>query len=329
MRNLLASFLTRPLYERIPVIAMLRHQATQVRVASDRLVLRVAERYLLAEDYHPSSEQDTMARLQVLEGAAGLAEWTWSRNPRQGLAKARAYFADKPGVTLDPSWLVWADTGMVTHIFRIILSMLASSRATGEMRGPADILINGLMGIGTTGVKYPGGPTLYGVGKKLADQVFSGKETPASVASGTGALQFKQRALDTIKGLRTKQRITGPTVRDDEETGEIPDPSHNIPYWEFLADILSSPTAAGEQMRAMFLASAKGSEIPFISAWLERIQREHGDSPQIINTMAKEMGVQPGTLTGYRSRTLQRFWPKFKDSPLGEKLEDQYTLRHP
>lgn len=328
MRNLLANLQGASLYERIPVIAMLRRQASQSRVASDHLVLRVAERWLMAEDHHPTPKQDTMARLQVLEGAAGVPAWTWAQDPRQGLAKARAFLADK-GVTPDPSWLVWADTGMVTYIYRILVKMLKDSGASGEMRGPIDILSNGLMGMGADGNPYSGGPTLYGVGKAKRDKVLSGEETPLSIAGGTGATQFKQRAIDTIRGLRTRQRITGPAVRDDAETGQVPSPTNNSEYWEFLADIMSSPTAAGEKMRAMFLASAKGAEVPFISTWLDRIQKDNGDSPQIIITMAKEMGVPSGTITGYRSRTLQRFWPQFKASPLGRKLENQYELQHP
>ena len=321
-----------PLYYKIPVIAALRQMAGHTRTAASRSILKVAERWLLADGM---IGYDLMARLQLLEGAAGQKAWTWSRNPRQGLREAAAFFADQ-SESVNPAWFSGRDTGMVSIIKSKTFGHM-QQMGTGIGKSPDEIITNVLMGMGASGHKYPE-PSLVGVGRDFRVGILSGKETPASMGAGPASRQAVQRAIDEIRAFQRAQ-ARGPQVQDDEETGgQIQDYDRDPGFEQYIWSIFGSNTPQGKQLRAMFLASASGDARLTAEAFVEFF-REKGTGAwasgerdavaKLKDDIAAQLGITRESVTAHLTRSIiPNFQRLLKRSPLYEELQEDYVSEY-
>jgi len=227
------------------MVAASRLSATLVtfgKVASPHgsMVSRIAYRHIRAQ---LNTLMDSLARLQVLEGALNLPHGKLSNqalsgnapsdepgNPRgpasnkplrfgRGFALARA-IADKQGYDIDSSWF---------EPSRLYLDALGAMRRhlTHDTRTtPEDLLQNSMCGIGTKweAVDESGAEQLkeikclfYDVGEKLRQRILVGQETPESARSKV--ITFATfRARSHNKAQSWKDRVLGDIKQDRPET---------------------------------------------------------------------------------------------------------------
>jgi hypothetical protein len=163
---------------------------------------------------------DMMGRLIVLEGAAGVKEMSWARNPVRGMSKAKLHFAEQID-NMHPEWFSGEDTGMLRMLTRTLDGFLSRS-GVPDMSGE-DLVQDGLAGLGAT-IEVDGKVTrrkiknkFWESGNYLSDKILSGVESPTKVAAGTLGKALKKMALNTIKVHKRHQELMGVQVQENNE----------------------------------------------------------------------------------------------------------------
>jgi hypothetical protein len=319
------------LYQKIPLVAYLRRMSTTTRTASLKSQVRVAERWVIGS----FGDIDLVARLQVLEGVTGTSLWTWAKNPKAGLAKARAYFAEMD-LPLDPEWLSGGDTGMVLAMERNAAKILTS--VGGRGLAAEDLVINVIMGLSSSGAVYDK-QALWSLGKTFSRAILSGAETPLRFGRGVASKQVVDRAKDEVR--KNKTRNVGRPVRDDEDTGQIEDPQgylHNkADFEQFLWTTMGSKTPEGKALRALIVQAGSGNN-PRIAEVAEAIsdffQSSSGwrsgeaDNVALIKkSLAAKFGISREAINAMLSRVIiPKFQALLRRSPVYKALQDQYAL---
>ena len=109
-----------------------------LRDGKPTLITKVATRWLKKAS---DEDFDVLARLQVLEGAAGLRAGAWSNRGRAGLRQAMGHFEGSP---LDPNWFA-RQSGMYRLLKATAQRILSTSRVTNV--DADDLLQNALAGL--------------------------------------------------------------------------------------------------------------------------------------------------------------------------------------
>lgn len=292
-KNLVANVIRRAsLPDQISLYARLRQASVDPKRSKDaRLAARLAARWLRARTFN--ALEDLMARLQVLEGVAGVRPWTWANKGPRALPAARDALS---GNAVDESWFSPKPTGMLKLLF-VGLQRIVGTDAD-------DYLQNGLMGLKIEGDEegetYSNGPLLYQVGRfnsKVKSGILDGSETPDRIGAGAGGHVFRQKALAGVTNERRRQEILGPTVNNPgtsdgegvmRDVAEMPGRDRE----RILIDILTDPRdPLGKQLRNHIRSQwsgATGKVRQALDLWMDAIER--GETPNVTE-IAKSIGL--------------------------------------
>jgi len=293
--NITATIRQAALRERISfALGLLRASSAKTASAETRAMYRVAVRFVLGSV--DSADYDIMARLQVLEGAAGITPLgkhagKWWRMGRRGLVAARNHFAETGQIDqIDPSWFSTGNTGLIGMTLAIVARMVRSYSQGRETHiSPDDLLQNAIMGMTKDGVgALSGGPTFFQVGMKNAavrKGVLSGKATPKSVA-GVGAEKIKKKVIDEFKAVDVNL-VPNTTEEGTSIFDRTPAQASGVEFWEFLEDLLGSRSPEGRMLESKMRALARGQELA--NALVDRlVARKPVGS---ISKLHKDMGL--------------------------------------
>ena len=288
--------------------------------------LRLAARYILGNTNSP--EFDMLARLQILEGVAGVVtpgpkvSGPWSRNPRQGLRAARDHFS---GTNINPEWFSTRNTGLVLRIRKMVERAARKwSRGHESHFTAEDILQNSLMGLRKDGeTLLPYGPVLmlFGIkSKHLKSAIPAGNVTPVDVA-GMASKFFVQRVGDQFKSV---DRLKGPSQNEEGESvfDSMSTPTNSDSLTDFLADVLSRQGGMAQYLERKMRSLAGNSDLAQIL--IDRLVA--GDYNFSISGLSKQLG---GSGSGGSVRWVKDvFFPAVaKMVQRDPKLQDAYTLQ--
>ncbi len=215
--------------ERLPLIVQLRRAALDPSISLEqRAINRLAARYVRGNV--DSAGYDLLARLQILEGASGIATLKpmvagpWSKNPRQGVKAAQEHFA---GTDINPEWFSLGNTGLISKIRGMVRQEFSKWTRGREVHFDADDIIqNGLMGLTKDGEgQLSQGPLCIQFGHLNAGvrrAIPDGKASPSDVAGIVGKY-FVQKVADQFQSIDKSRAptedATGKSVLDQQERG--------------------------------------------------------------------------------------------------------------
>lgn len=217
------------------------------------LQLRVARAFLRRQ---ANGAYDLLARLLLLEGAAGVPHGTFTGGKgglHRGLRKAKAFFADYAD-TMDPLWFSEKDTGAWLALSNRIDGTL-SRFGIHDPDKKLEISHNLMMGLGAKGGERS--RPLYKIGEKGVVSIQEGREGPLSLLRGVAGAYFTRQVMNELKREKRRRDLV------EQNKDMIYDPrSHDVlvrtdPF-KMLTDLLTDPTnPLGKRMRGVFRYSYK------------------------------------------------------------------------
>lgn len=261
-----ADFLRLAHQDQIPLIFKLRQASMDPQMSQAwRRMYRVAAKYLWAT-LLPGL--DLLARLQVLEGVAGLVrpgsgvQGPWSKDPRRGLRAAVDFFQNDG---LDPQWFIPGDTGFLNRIFGAVRMVMEKyTRGRESFVDPEDLLMNGLTGRTKDGVgTLSSGPLLNHFGatyKPLKSMLFSGT-TPQNLA-GIAAKNFVQKVGDQFL-MTDRSRTDTETPQGTSVFDLLPTRESDTSFTDFLQALMQTSQGASlvRKMRELAGTNIVANEI--------------------------------------------------------------------
>jgi len=260
--------------------------------------VRIAMRWIQAT---MEFEYDKMLRAQVLEGAAGVRKDTWWKQGQRGLDKALAFFSDQ-GDPVKPEWFDKGYSGMYGILEKALWKIIES---TGIPFEPYDVLNNALVGLSFDGSKAGMKSPPYEAGKKLADKIKLGKESPRSIAGGKLGNWLSKRVWSEAN---TYQRNV--PLQDDADGGDgqinIADTSaERREAGDYLLNLIlwENNDPLGKKLRNFLRKSwaGTGRAEEVMNYWLDTVEKEMRIPAK--KEVAEVVGVTPQDLS-------QKYWPK-------------------
>jgi hypothetical protein len=203
---------------KLQLLKQFRTRTAKASSPAERVLLRVATRWLVAD---LMTEYDAVMRLQILEGAAGVASGTWTggKNSRTGLKEAISHFSVREDTKeMDPAWLSPRPSGMSHIAFDIAAAEIRrwSVGYTLPME-PFDVLNGMIMGVGVKGEVWKSGKPLFRLGQNegFGSKILKGAETPAEVARTGLGVFIKNR----VEAFSKSTRLERNQLPVDEEGG--------------------------------------------------------------------------------------------------------------
>lgn len=289
-----------------------------------RFTYRLAARFVLGNV--DSAAYDVLARLQILEGAAGVVSLKpmvagpWSRNPRQGLKSAQDYFA---GTAIDPTWFSTTNTGLISKVRGMVRQEFSKWTRGREVHfDPDDIIQNGLMGLTKDGEgQLSQGPLMIQFGHAntgVRKAIPEGRVSPTDVAGIVGKF-FVQKVSDQFQMM---DRSRAP-AEDAAGRSVLDQQTHDQRSEEdILADALSDPSHPIRKMIFQALQQKLGD-----GKWAE-VAMTFLEAQANGETVNKgEMAAQFGMAGGTFSKILrEKVYPALeaikRDHRIQEALED-------
>jgi len=301
---------------RLVVATNYRRAALQPGITTEQQAfLRLAARFVLGSV--KSAEYDIIARLQILEAAAGQTRMaphagTWWKKGRRGLKSAQDAYA---GTNIDPSWFSNSTTGLINIVFAQVQREFGKLFGSGGSASSAeDIIQNGLMGLTKNGMAaLSGGPIFIQTtiarnkGGGLYQKIIDGKETPQSFA-GVGGKFFAQKVRDEMMGGdRPGRRAPSETETGESTLSHLPSQVSEVTFWDFLASELSGRTPLGRKLEQKMRQLAGNSDLA--NALIDRLVA--GGHIGSISGLSKELG---GSGSGGSVRWVKdSFFPKVRE----------------
>ena len=321
-----------------------------------QLIKKVAHRYLNASVQKVAAwSMDMLARLSILEGAAGVAPGTWLRQKERGFGHALDFFGPK----LPASWTSTRDQGVYDKALAAAAKILRNS----SMVDPMDLIQDMIIGSTTTS-----GPArsrvFYSVGnalRKYENDLAAGQMTPNDgKVKGTIDRWVSRAAQDVLKLNRERKR--------QWERPEQVAPQYSAPQLDdtkrdtLILLALQSPGGPGRKLRHLIDQEISRSfptkQREIVRAFLEKISHPKYRSPaemkklvsrfnpakwftQAYNLVRKEImqeqGVSAQQLTnalgGNASKVFRFMREKIGRNPqvkkMIEELADQIELLEP
>ena len=227
------------------------------------LTATLTQRYLLAR---LSPKTDLLARLSILEGAAGVPAGTWLKSPAQGALKAKEHF----GGGLHPSWLKTGNSGLLDAAVKTVQAVLSKMPSAVY---DADSYVQSYL-IGMSPVTMgPVKSLFWAAGSKIpAGDLQDGKSRPLSLR-GTIIGFFRKRA---IKDFRTGMRNRNvPTTNDEGQTRPELERGSEQGIGEALSLVMKNPRnplAQKIRRRLQEIALKPGEPGRTFAAYLELLQ---------------------------------------------------------
>ena len=258
-----------------------------------------------------AGQLDLFARLQVLEGAAGVDDGDWTGDLRRGLDAAKDIFPD-----INDAWFKPSD--LYSTLINKVQRVLTKGKVTAE--DPEGVVSRMFGGLSRTGDKKT--PALYVAGKKSKSGILSGSETPSTISKGVAGKWFERAALDLV---RSRQRH----LKKIEEDGSRFQTLNDRSQLEVLTELFLDPRSSlGEKIRDKMRdswTSMDPARQRAANAWLDEIERT-GTLPK-QKALAKELGIHEQTMSKAVREGKELAQKAFlDDDKLLEELEEQYVI---
>jgi hypothetical protein len=249
------------------------------RVASDTsMVQLISQRYLRASI---ASALEMVARAQILEGAAGLPQGTWSKNPRQGLIQAKLHFSE---TDIDPTWF------LPTNLYKAAQEAMQSVQRQYKMSvSPEDVLQGFMAGIGAKGEQVLSLFRYAGITR--GEEIIRGSGSPDDI-EGTVRAYAANRAMSYAKTHARRQKNLKP-----DDTENSPGSLENLREQDqdaILIEALLGRDAIGRELRSFcykIVLAMKPGIAEYGLEWLNLIAR-NGKVPKqrdILYAMGREI----------------------------------------
>ena len=268
---------------------------------------RVAIRWLKVAS---RTENDVVARLQVLEGAAGVRFGTWANLGFRGLEEAQAHM----GNTVKPMWFSRRDMGLYGILVSAAQKVI-SSYSTWTQQTPEDIMQNVLGGFNLDG-SVTNKKLLPSVGKQLSRKILTGVETPASVGGGLASTLVERKTLNEVKRHRKQDNPDDSGAVTVQDMGRRPQE-----FPDFILGLLQERQGIGNKTYSFILQywrSRAGKALPYLEAWLENIRKGLPLSNlELANQFAITFQTFGRNLRNWLPQTMQaleksRLWPEIE-----------------
>lgn len=195
---------------------------------------RVAARFLLASPI----EMDLYARARIIEAAAGLPKWTFSKKLRAFIIEGPHQFPE-----VHPDWFSNRDQGLASAVLGAAKKILLQGGEVGVSTAE-EVAQNMAAGFTESGVDRS---DLYGdVGKHRGSDILAGKFTPGQARATLWALA-QRRAVDTWR-KNTRRRRDEVSPSEDDGAGEgstVGDPGRS--RLEVMLHLLTDDTVEGSR----------------------------------------------------------------------------------
>lgn len=243
----------------------------------------VAARYISASlEREAAWNMDMLARLSILEGAAGVPPGQWLAHRERGFASALQHF----GPNLAAAWTSASDRGLYDQAVSVANHAL---RNTSSMDGAE--LVQELISHSNSSSGPKRNKIFYSIGESLSAHdrdLTDGKLTPdQSVVRGSLNRWIGNAARDVLKSWSNKN------VRPDSGVEPVGESTHAITQDErdnLLLLALQSPGGTGSEIRrtidALIDRSFTPAERPIVRLFLEKIAHPKYRSPSAMREMA-------------------------------------------
>lgn len=291
-RTLTAAAINKLAFEdRLPLFWKFRQASLNVDLNPvQRSMYRLAARYILGNLDNPA--YDLLARLQVLEGVAGIValgprtSGPWSKNPRQGVKAAQDYFT---GTDISPEWFSMANTGLIGKIRGMVRQEINKWTRGREVHFDADDIVqNTLVGLTKDGADLVAkGPVLMQFGHLnpgIKTAIPAGRVTPAEIAGIVGKF-FVQRVEDQFQ-YGDKARAPTETPAGTNILDLQPGSESEVSFAAFLQDLLHSHSPLGQKLERGMRALAGNNEVA--KALIDKLVA--GEDLGSISAIHKELG---------------------------------------
>jgi hypothetical protein len=226
---------------------------------------------------------DRYIRTAILEGAAGVPPYTWTRD-RDGLEQALA------ATNASGQW-----AARDSHMYRVFVRAAGATLGRSDMFDSAEDLVQRVI-TGDTRPGQPGGE-LYAVGRQLSEHI--GKGMGAGDDSGfRPAMSYvlkhiKQRALNEIRGMTRERARIGPGVQEglESDDGRMDQYPGTTSFSSDAADIAFGEFLMGPQadkarrwLLELWSRELRDSDMAVVRAWLN-------DPDKNYTQLGRELGI--------------------------------------
>ena len=294
--------------DRLPLFLNLRRASMNPALTQQqRALYRLASRFIRGNTDSPA--YDMLARLQILEGVAGIVSLKpmvagpWSKNPRQGMKAAKDFFEGQP---LDPEWFSLQNTGLISKVRGMIRQEYSKWTRGREVHfDPDDILQNGLMGMTKDGKgQLDGGPLMIQFGHNtpgIRKGIPEGRVSPSDTA-GIAAKFFVKKIRDQFQ-LGDKSRAPSEDAMGNSVLDMQPGAQSSLSFASFAEGLLSSGSPLGLKLERDMRTLARTN--PVALALIDKFVA--GEDIGSISGIHKELGGSgSGSSVGW---VKEKFYP--------------------
>lgn len=254
---------------------------------------------------------DQFARLQVLEGAAGVGEGDWTKNLNRGLEAAKDALPD-----IDDGWF------KPSELYTLLVNKVRRTLILGKVadEDPEGVVSRLLAGIQMSGKK--GEPPLYSAGEKARSGIQEGRETPGTVGAGFAGKWFENAAMDLV---RARLRHLKKQDEHREKFVGLDDKTQLSVITELFLD---KNSRLGGKIRSKMRDSWKRmdpSQESAANAWLDEIE-DTGKVPK-QRALAESLGMHEQTVSkGIREGKKLARDAVLGDARLMDEIEQHYEV---
>lgn len=241
-----------------------------------------------------SKELDVMARLQFLEGAAGIREGTLSNEGFAALKRAPTVF---PGV--HPEWFTRANSGLFAAVLSIANKEVGTSFASLGVSGE-DVVMDQMSGKSV--YKERGTSLFWEAGKYVGlKALVSSQKTPAHEGN-TSVKAFIRREIWLMRRDEQNHR----RLREENQ-GVIAPSSSKEDFWRVMERLLKVDTSRlGNSLREALSRNWKGDKHEAaLDLWMQKMLQGRAT----YRDLSMETGVDHGVIR----RKVERYLKQFRD----------------
>lgn len=297
-------------YSRVAAVQELNQRITSEQDADKRAILKVASRWVQASielDY------DIFLRLQVLEGAYTQRIGHWWTKGKAALPIAKQAYAED---SVDPTWFSPTYTGMYGILASACKKGLQSYRVPLE---PFDIINNALMGIPLDPTKRETLHAPFEAGKKNADKIKAGIETPLSIGGGILSRYLVRKIGHLGRHVRRNHLRFQDTNEEGNPVFEIPDDSAATSFRTtsgLLTYIIfqDRELAFGKKLRALLMetfSNPKRSYSKTMVPWLQDALKGQAKNFKDYAKLAPSRGDSEPTAQNFSQNHWDPAWRDF------------------
>ncbi len=281
-----------------------------------KLAQQIASQWLRNKKAGVEAQLDYLMRLQMLEGAFGLPEGTFSKNPRN-IAK----YDDMLG---KPQYKEWLRKNS-NSAYNTLLGSLRKRFRRNDLSGKdiEDFISEAASGLGSSLVR--GKRMTYEVGKILSDKIQSGLVEPIAAFGGLLQNWVMKRIFSWVKQSKNKNFQENPSedYNTDHDVTRQQEVSAQDLYEIVLGHLLKPKDATGRKVRELALnVWGKRRGCAIMVAWLDLVKEKGSSYHGIWTDAAEAIGIKPQGRASSMKRCMEMFVKELRKNPIFHKIEE-------